>query len=118
MEEFKANNKKNDAGAENVPQQVVVHKNDKQSELAEVNKGWYEGSILFKRVIPIQGTGKFQYSDTTFVARVKADSPIQCYDRIVQYLRNRQDVDWRSQFPSAKGKNFTYKFLGETLTQE
>ena len=99
MEEFKA----------------APHKNDKQAELAEEKKGWYEGSIMFKRVIPIQGTGKFQYRDTLFVARCKANSAIHCYERIVQHLRNRQDVDLRSQFPSAKGKNFSYKYLGEQL---
>ena len=87
----------------------------KQAELAEEKKGWYEGSIMFKRVIPIQGTGKFQYRDTLFVARCKANSAIHCYERIVQHLRNRQDVDLRSQFPSAKGKNFSYKYLGEQL---
>lgn len=84
-------------------------------ELNTDKPGWYEGSLLFKRVIPIPGTGKFQYRDTPFVARVKAHSPQECYSRIIQHLRNRQDVDLRSQFPSSKGKNFTYKYLGETL---
>ena len=115
MEEFKANNKKNATATDSMNEAAAPHKNDKQAELAEEKKGWYVGSIMFKRVIPIQGTGKFQYRDTLFVARCKANSAIHCYERIVQHLRNRQDVDLRSQFPSAKGKNFSYKYLGEQL---
>ena len=36
---------------------------------------------------------------------------MHCYDRIVEHLQNRQDVDPRSQFPSAKSNNFEYIFL-------
>ena len=79
-------------------------------KLNEELPGWYEGSIDFKRVLMVPGTGKFQYRDTHFVAQVKAVSPIDCYNRIVDHLRSR--VDERSQFPSAKGKNFKYRFLG------
>ncbi len=79
-------------------------------KLNEECPGWYEGTIDFKRVLMVPGTGKFQYRDTHFVAQVKAQSPIDCYNRIVDHLRSR--VDERSQFPSAKGKNFKYRFLG------
>ncbi|MCR5712036.1 MAG: hypothetical protein K6G46_06255 [Prevotella sp.] len=72
--------------------------------------GWYEGSLDFKRVLMVPGTGKFQYRDTHFVAQCKAVSGMDCYNRIVEYLRER--VDERSQFPSAKGKNFKFRFLG------
>ena len=73
--------------------------------------GWYEGVIDFKRVLLVPGTGKFQYRDTHFVARVKAESGIDCYTRIVEHLQER--VDNRSQFPSAKGKNFKFRYLGQ-----
>ena len=79
-------------------------------KLNEERPGWYEGTIDFKRVLMVPGTGKFQYRDTHFVAQVKANSPQDCYNRIVEHLRPR--VDERSQFPSAKGKNFKYRFLG------
>ena len=118
MAEFKANNKKNSAQVVGNDDMTLQHRTDRQAELAEEKTGWYEGSILFKRVIPIQGTGKFQYRDTTFAARCKANSPLHCYERIVQHLRGRQDIDQRSQFPSAKGKNFTYKYLGDTLAEQ
>jgi len=80
-------------------------------KLNEEHFGWYEGSIDFKRVLLVPGTGKFQYRDTHFVACCKAYSGIDCYGRIVDHLS--QLVDPRSQFPSAKGKNFKFRFLGE-----
>ena len=80
-------------------------------KLSEEQEGWYEGTIDFKRVLMVPGTGKFQYRDTHFVAQVKAFSGMDCYNRIVDHLRQR--VDERSQFPSAKGKNFSFRFLGK-----
>ena len=78
--------------------------------LTEVREGWYEGALDFKRVVLVPSTGKHEYRDTHFVARCKAASGQDCYNRIVEHLRDR--VDGRSQFPSAKGKNFKFKFLG------
>ena len=78
--------------------------------LNEERHGWYEGSLDFKRVVLVPVTGKHEYSDTHFVARCKAVSGYDCYNRIIEYLRGR--VDGRSQFPSAKGKNFKFKYLG------
>ena len=80
------------------------------AKLNEERPGWYEGSMDFKRVVLIPGTGKHEYRDTHFVAQCKANSGIDCYNRIVDYLRER--VDNRSQFPSAKGKNFKFEYLG------
>ena len=79
-------------------------------KLNEEREGWYEGTIDFKRVLLVPGTGKFQYRDTHFVARCKAMSGQDCYNRIVDHLSQR--VDSRSQFPSAKGKNFKFTYLG------
>jgi len=80
------------------------------ARLNEERFGWYEGTIDFKRVLMVPGTGKFQYRDTHFVARCKAMSGLDCYNRIVDHLSQR--VDSRSQFPSVKGKNFKFVFLG------
>ena len=79
-------------------------------QLNEEHFGWYEGTIDFKRVLLVPGTGKFQYRDTHFVACCKAVSGMDCYNRIVDHLSQR--VDPRSQFPSAKGKNFKFRYLG------
>ena len=81
------------------------------ARLNEIRPGWYEGAIDFKRVTQIPGTGKFQYRDTQFVACVKASSGMECYERIVDHLRER--VDDRSQFPAAKGKSFKFTYLGK-----
>jgi len=79
--------------------------------LNEERYGWYEGAIDFKRVLMVPGTGKFQYRDTHFEACCKAESGQDCYNRIIDHLSGR--VDPRSQFPSAKGKNFKFRFLGD-----
>lgn len=89
---------------EKIVSPVIAHLNE---ELP----GWYEGVIDFKRVLQVPGTGKFQYRDTHFVAQCKAVSGMDCYNRIVEHLRQR--VDSRSQFPSAKGKNFKFRYLGQ-----
>lgn len=78
--------------------------------LSEDRPGWYEGSLDFKRVVMVPGTGKHEYRDTHFVAACKANSGLDCYNRIVEYLKSR--VDNRSQFPSSKGKNFKFTYLG------
>ena len=84
-------------------------KENEQKRLNEQLKGWYEGTIEFKRVI-MNHVGKCEYRDTTFCVRCIANSQRDCYDRIVQHLMTR--VDKRSQFPAARGKNFKCKFLG------
>lgn len=80
------------------------------THLTEQRPGWYEGAFDFKRVVTIFATGKHEYRDTHIVVRCKANSGQDCYDRIIEYLRGR--VDNRSQFPSAKGKNFSFQYLG------
>jgi hypothetical protein len=80
------------------------------ARLSEKREGWYEASLTFKRVVLIPSTGKHEYRDTQFVANVKAFSGQDAYNRVVEHLRER--VDSRSQFPSAKGKNFKFKYLG------
>lgn len=81
--------------------------------LNEEKPGWYEGTILFKRVVQIPDTNKFQYKDTRFTVRTKATSPLHCYNRMIEHLQERPEIDRRSQFPSAKSSNFEYKFLCE-----
>ena len=80
------------------------------ASLAQEVAGWYEGVIDFKRVVMVPATGKYEYHDTHFVAIVKALSGLDCYNRIVGHLQ--ECVDQRSQFPSAKGKNFHFRYMG------
>ncbi len=85
-------------------------KAQEQSFLSAEKEGWYEGTVEFKRVV-VNHLGKCEYRDTVFTARCKAASAMECYKRITDYLAQR--VDGRSQFPSSKGKNFIYTFLGK-----
>lgn len=78
--------------------------------LNEQKPGWWETTLLFKRVVPAEN-GKFQYVDTRFRVKLKAISAMDAYTRVVEHLKQREDVDPRSQFPSAKSANFEYKFL-------
>ena len=89
---------------------VERNENSGVAHLTQEVAGWYEGILDFKRVVMVPGTGKFEYRDTHFVADVKALSGLDCYNRIVEHLRDC--VDERSQFPSAKGKNFHFRYLG------
>ncbi len=113
MEEFKANNRNPDAA----PNGVSVVKEQRSTALSELHQGWYKATMLFKRVIQIPGTMKFQYQDTRFSAMVLAESGMHCYERMVDHLKNRQDVDLRSQFPSVRGANFEFEYLGEELQE-
>jgi len=113
MEEFK-NHKKGqpaEGGAEFVSA-AKQQQNEILQHLNEQQEGWYEGVVDFKRVVVNPSTGKCVYFDTRFIAQCKAVSASDCYDRIIDHLRQR--VDDRSQFPSVKGKNFQYRFLGDS----
>ena len=108
MQEFKDHrNRKEEKEAEEAKEQPV---SAAMLKLNEQREGWYEGVMEFKRVNMEPNTGKFRYLDTPFVANVKATSGMDCYNRMVNHLLER--VDARSQFPSPKGKNFKFRFLG------
>jgi len=123
LEEFKAHRK-----AE-VPAQATAEKTNRTGEgvmskkeirtvqLSAPHDGWYLGTIIFKRVIQISTTQKFRYQDTTFQAYVRAASGQDCYNRLVDHLKGRPEVDQRSQFPSPRGANFTFQYMGETLPE-
>lgn len=115
MEDFKANRKSADAPA--ADGEAFAQKEQRMSQLSQEAYGWYRGDLMFKRVVLIPATGKFQYQPTQFSACVHAYSGKDCYDQIVSYLRSRIDVDGRSQFPSVRGNNFQFAFLGEELPQ-
>lgn len=112
MEEFKA------YAAESGAEAAAGEKDEDAKALEAVGReaempGWYLGSMKFKRVVAVEGTtNKFRYVDTDFEAKLKAYSIQDCYNRIIDHLRSRGDVDSRSQFPSIRGRNFKAEFLG------
>ena len=107
MEEFKAY--ASDAG--NAESKPMTEKEAQMSLLEEEHPGWYHAYMKFKRVVPVADTNKFSYVDTEFEVKLKADSILDCYNKVVDHLRNRIDVDTRSQFPSVRGKNFKAELL-------
>lgn len=124
MEEFKSRRKDFDGdgnGQDKVAGPVgplANRKEIKTARLAEEREGWYLCTMNFKRVIQIAVTAKFRYQDTSFVVYVHAHSGQECYDRIVAHLKNRPEIDLRSQFPSARGANFTFEYAGKELPQQ
>ena len=101
-----------------MPMMMTNKRDIKAAQLAEERYGWYLGTIVFKRVLQIAGTTKFRYQDTTFQAYVKAKSGAECYNRVIEHLKNRTEIDPRSQFPSTKGSSFTFEYVGTELPTE
>lgn len=81
--------------------------------LNEQKIGWWEVCLTFKRVMVVPETGKCKYIDTPFRVRLKANSAMDAYNRIIDHLEFRPEIDPRSQFPSAKSEKFEYTYLGE-----
>lgn len=112
LAEFKALEKARKEQRNDNHQSMADKKRSQLEILNEINPGWYEGKILFKRVVLNPITSKCRYVDTVFRVRCKASCPMECYDRMIDHLRNRPEIDPRSQFPSAKSNNFEYTFIG------
>lgn len=105
LQEFKNNANQKNTDAEERKERKIISFDDYQP-------GWYDVSVNFKRVVVHPITAKCTYHDTDFRVRMKGESIQDCYDRVLDHLRNRHDIDPRSQFPSIKGKNFVAQYLG------
>ena len=79
--------------------------------------GWYESRLMFKRVVLDPETEKCQYVDTEFSAYVRANSELECYNRIKDYIMHHKGIDARSQIPSVKSNYFECKFVGEEFPE-
>lgn len=113
LEEFKANGKHTAEEADEKPAERPLRPKEVAAQrLNEVRPGWYEGTIDFKRIIYVPETDKCEYIDTSFSAITKAWSPMDCYNRMADYIHSRADIDERSQLPSPKGNKFKYEFIG------
>lgn len=97
-------------------QEKATGKNEEKARIQDIlnqrKVGWYDVALQFRRVLQLPGKGKCQYVDTDFQARVKASSIQDSFNKVIDHLRSRADVDPRSQFPSVKGKNFSSTYLG------
>ena len=105
MEEFK------EKGANPGKEEKSAQK-EAMAQFSKLQPGWYAAKVVFKRVILLPETQKFQYVDTPFVCKVWSNTVQECYEKVLEHLRNRQDIDPRSQYPSIKSSNFEWEFLG------
>ena len=104
MEEFKSK------GASQGKEEKAAQK-EALEQYAMPQPGWYAAKMTFKRVI-LMPDQKSHYVDTPFVCKILANSIQDCYDKVLSHLKNRQDIDPRSQYPSIKGTNFEWSYLG------
>lgn len=107
MEEFKAKGAADQGKEEKAAVKAML------ASYGKAQPGWYAARMTFKRVILVEETQKSRYFDTPFVCKVWANSVQECYDKVVDHLRSRRDIDPRSQYPSIKSQNFEFDYLGE-----
>ncbi|MCQ2257428.1 MAG: hypothetical protein MJZ41_05460 [Bacteroidaceae bacterium] len=99
------------------PMSMADKKKSILEALNEQKIGWWDGVITFKRVLTDRN-GKCQYVDTRFRARLKAISAMDAYNRIIDHLKSRDDIDPRSQFPAAKSPSCQFTFLEPTDAEQ
>lgn len=88
-------------------------KEAKSSPVDELHPGKYHVSITFRRAIVNPETRKCVFVEEPFEVEMLAQSQRQCYDVVIDYLKNHPDLDARSQFPSIRSANFTATLLSE-----
>ena len=60
-------------------------------------------------------TAAIQYQDSAITAYINSNSPLGCYNRLTEYIKGRQDIDPRSQIPSAKSDSFQFEYIGTNV---
>lgn len=79
----------------------------------EIRPGIYDVTLTFRRAIVNPETRKCSFVDETVQVEMQADNSRQCFDTVLDYLKNHPDIDPRSQFPSIRSSNFKAKLVGE-----
>lgn len=85
----------------------------KHTAADEIRPGMYSVCINFRRAIVNPETRKCSFVDEIFEAEMLAQSQRQCFDVVVDYLKNHPDVDIRSQYPSIRSSNFKAVLISE-----
>ena len=79
---------------------------------------FFKRSVLALSAIALAAV--FSHAEVTYTLHKSANPTADeqdAYNRITDHLRNRPEVDSRSQFPSAKSSNFQYTYLGEDMEE-
>ncbi len=79
----------------------------------ELRPGKYRVCITFRRAVVNPETRKCVFVEEPFEVEMLAQSQRQCYDVVMEHLRNHPDLDARSQFPSIRSANFSATLLSE-----
>ena len=108
LEEFKTRGAN---GGCAVPQNQ--QKADNISPYDQIVPGRYMVRMQFRRAYVNPLTNKCLYSDDEIQISMLAQSQRQCYDEVVEYLRSREDIDQRSQYPSIRSNNFSATLVDE-----
>lgn len=88
-------------------------KEQKQGAADEIRPGMYSVQIHFRRAIVNPETRKCSFVDEDFEVEMLAQSQRQCFEVVVEHLKNHPDVDPRSQYPSIRSSNFTATLIQE-----
>ena len=115
IQEFKNNKNQAESTKESSESTANSYKNERISSLCDDNPGWYKVSLSIKRMVHIKELQKFQYQDSAITAYINSNSPIGCYNRLTEYIKSRQDIDPRSQIPSAKSDSFQFEYIGTNV---
>lgn len=79
----------------------------------DIRPGMYNVRMHFRRAIVNPETKKCCFVDDDFEVEMLAQSQRQCFDVVVEHLKNHPDVDPRSQYPSIRSSNFTATLIKE-----
>ena len=85
----------------------------KQAPVDEIRPGMYNVSINFRRAIVNPETRKCGFVEESFEVEMLAQSQRQCFDVVIDYLKNHPDIDTRSQYPSIRSSNFKAVLVSE-----
>ncbi len=85
----------------------------KNSAMDELRPGKYRVSMTFRRAVVTPESRKCLFVDELFEVEMLAQSQRQCYEVVLEHLKNHPDLDARSQFPSIRSDNFTATLLSE-----
>ena len=115
IQEFKNNKIQSENQKTPADNTSQAYKDGRISTLTEENPGWYKVTLSIKRMVHIKELQKFQYQDSTITAYINNNSPIDCYNRLIEYIKSRKDIDPRTQIPSAKSECFKFEYIGRNV---
>lgn len=91
----------------------VESKEPKHIPADDIRPGVYDVHMNFRRAIVNPETRKCCFVDETFQVEMLAQSQRQCFEVVIDYLKNHPDVDSRSQYPGIRTSNFTATLIRE-----